>query len=673
MRLRLTTWNGVSINNASFYATVPIGVGNGVQAAQPSLLDMGDKPPLMTGKTLQATLYTFHVQLLGTTDAQYESQRDTLTNLFSALDPEYYDLVGEDIDDDDAEWSLTGTTVSSPTIVPEALNLYVITIAVKKPYWAKVESDETTFFVTSDTEDNDVEVAGNLVTQPVITFTPRTAKGSAGIQRFFVAIHPPAFPVGGLRAWQRTPIDLTPSGWDTAAEILAGDMLADGADVQVTVNGIVQPRWFGGGGIDDADTHVWTHLSFPGYPTMSLKTALDATTTPTSIQVQHDDSSLSAFGKTPNRLLAGTEIISYNSCTWEFVPDGASPHRKMLWTFSGLTRGAYNTTKASHSIDDEVHQVANEIWISWGDPDAVAPDEALNEKPAFDLENSTNETWIYDGRFSVEGSDNRLNWSNTPYKNGPGTLYTKEGNDGSSESNDADPWEVIGMKLKSILSGGTVLNDVTSKPAWKVVPSVGYFSVTYEGRYYRSGAEAGILSVGYQGNRGAYVPYSVIDPPVAEDTWEDFSGSFNPPNPYRGVFIVWLTGALGTTLPLPEAMAEINYLELELLYVPVVFIPPTIPASTVYILSGYIRNLENDHRILFRNIQMQIDAVLTIDCVNMTAMLSDGRDARPYLQFDGEIREEWMDMIGGTNTIQFYDADTNNIEIKFVTNGRNTI
>lgn len=673
MRLRLKSWNGVSLNDTSFECTTPVGAGNGTGAAQPTFVDMGDKYPVLSGKLLSGSLLTFQVGLKGTTDETREVQRDALYATFDVTDPEFGVLIGEDVDDGDEEWSITGLVVTPPMLVGGAvLNRYNITIALKVPYWSKVTADETSFTVTSDTETNEVVADGNVRSNPVITIQPKSVKGAANFQKFFVAIHPPPVGLGQTVYYTRQMMDLTPSGWDTATLIAGGDMEADGRDIVVTVNGVAQPRWFTG--INTADTHVWTYVSAPFYPQLVLKTALDSSTTPSTIQIQFADSELPSFSKTPCCLLLGTELVTYTELqAWEYVPNSTDPNRQKLWILSGITRGAYNTTKAAHLVGSEVHQVHNEIWVSWGDPDATVPDEALNEKPAFNLELSSNDQWVFDNQFSVEDATSPLGWSKTPYRYGPGLTYTKAENDGISEANDSDPWEVLGMLLKSIQSGSTVLNDVTSKPAWKVSTQSGFSHVYYEGQRYRSGSQGGVLTVGYQKSGGVYYGVQVIDSPVAAETWEPFSGEFDFPVSYHGVFLVWFTGALGTTLPLPFALAEITHLELDMLYPPSIFIPTTIAPSTGYVLSGYIENEENGHRITFLNVQMQVDDILTIDCVNMEATLSDGRDARPYLQFNGTVREEWMELLGGSNSIVFYDAGTDEVDITFSVSGRNTV
>lgn len=673
MRLQLISWNGHNINDDSNYNAI-ISPGNSMPSAIANFLDMGGATPRYINKTIGGGYLTFFVIARG----NIEQQRDELNEWFGITDTNVGTLLAEDLDNPGDTWHVKGYTITPPLATEGKPSQFAITLALNPVAWIKSTSDDTEFNITTSTETNSVTAGGNLKTNPVITITPKYEKGAISYRyRFFVAVHPPSIGFADLTNvkpyFQTIPVDLTPTGWDTAAIVTAGDMLPSGNDIRVIVNGIEQPRWFGGGGINSADTHVWTYLSMSSYTEMSLKTALDNSTTPTSIEIECYGLRTAAFDKVPSTLLIGSEIISYSQMSIETI--SATPQwSRWRITFSGLVRGVHESSKATHALDDEVHQIANEVWIVYNDPDAAAPDEGINDKPPFDLVNSTNSLWIYDGVFSVTGANSPLGHSQTPIQNGPGTLYTDEGNDGSLEGNFSDPWEVVGLKLKSILISGIAYSDTTSKPTWKFVTTTPIDSVQYSGRRYRSGSQSGVAYVGYpsSGKQGGVIQLAILAEPSTTAVWENFSDTVNYPNIAVTTFLVTMSGGLGTTLPLAESLTEINNLEITPRY-PVVVFTPTAIINASYTLSGYIENSVNGHRINFRNIPMLIDMVLTIDCENMTAEMSDGREMRPYLQFDGAIREEWMELEPGENPIVFYDEDTSDVDVVFSINYRNTI
>lgn len=672
MRLKVTSWNGHLINDGTNYESV-ISPGNAMPISTPNFIDMGESFPLLTGKTLGLGYFTFHIVLRG----NVETQRDELNKWFDVSDPDYGILLAEDLDTGD-DWYLTGTPVAPPMLENEKISKYSISLALKTPYWTTDLTEDTEFNIGSATETNTVAAVGNSKTLPIITISPRYEKGVVSYKhRFFVAVHPPSIETSDINnvkpRTQTIPVDLTPSGWDTAAIVLAGDMLPSGDDVKVVVNGLETPRWFGGGGINDADTHVWSYLTMPSYTKMLLKTSMDNTTTPSEIVVECLGFRTAEFDRVPGTLLTGSELITYTGISVQSI--NVTP-QWATWriTFTGLVRGVHESSKATHSIDDEVHHIANEVWVIYNNPDADAPDGSINDKPPFDLATSTNTEWIYDGAFSVTGASNPLSHSLTPVYNGPGTVYTNTENDGSLEGNFSDPWEVIGLKLKSIMVSGIVYSDTSSKPMWSLIASTPIDSIEYEGQRYRSGALGGTAYVGYPGTGkfGGIVQLAVLALPSAAETWEPFTDTVNFPDTAITTFIFSMSGGLGTTLPLAEALVEINYLKLTVRY-PVEVFTPTAVINTSYTLSGYIENSNNDHKITFRDIPMLIDMVLTIDCENMTAEMSDGRDMRPYLQFDGAVREQWMELEPGNNSIVFYDAETSDVDVTFFVDGKSTI
>ena len=79
MQIRITEWDGHSLQDSSFEAQVAIGAGNGMAPATATFIDMGQGDPVLGGKTLSGSSFTFRIQLKGATDSALEDQRDLLS------------------------------------------------------------------------------------------------------------------------------------------------------------------------------------------------------------------------------------------------------------------------------------------------------------------------------------------------------------------------------------------------------------------------------------------------------------------------------------------------------------------------------------------------------------------------------------------------------------------
>jgi len=388
MRMNITTWGATAINDGTNYkATIPIGIGNGMAAATPNFIDMGQGDPVLGGKTLAGTLFTFQVQLKGATDATREGQRDALASLFLPNDFTLQKLYATDEDDSDRVWYLEGFPVSPPMLAENALDLYNITLALSSPYWIESSLNTDTWVITASTETQVLTNVGNIAALPKFQITANGIK-SIGTDdyKFFCGVHTTGWATGGN--YPSIPLDITPSGLNTAALVTAGRLLASGDDLKVTVNGTVRKRWFGGGGINTTTTHIWTHISFSASPTMLLNDTMDNSTTPATLTVGYSDASVILPGNSCIQI--GNEFITYATAT----VDTAS---KTI-TFASLVRGAKGSSKAAHSIGASVYWIENDIWVSYNNPSATPPDPTgqANFEPAIDLANSTNSSWIYD-------------------------------------------------------------------------------------------------------------------------------------------------------------------------------------------------------------------------------------------------------------------------------------
>jgi hypothetical protein len=161
--MQLSTWDSHNIQDTSYSAKAFIGAGNGMAIATPNYIDMGQGDPVLGGKTLAGTLYTFHIICLGATAAAIETQRNALCGWFLPNDFTLRKLIGLDIDNGNKDWYLEGYPISGPTLVEGAKsNVFSVTLSLSTPYWIENDLNTNTWSVTADTETEVMANVGNV-------------------------------------------------------------------------------------------------------------------------------------------------------------------------------------------------------------------------------------------------------------------------------------------------------------------------------------------------------------------------------------------------------------------------------------------------------------------------------------------------------------------------------
>jgi len=661
MRMQLSTWNSHSIQDTSYKAMEMIGSANGMAPSTPNYIDMGGGDPILGGVTLAGASYTFHVQLLGTTDATVESQRDILNSWFRVNDTTPHQLVGLDIDNSNKDWYLEGIVISPPILVPGAVkNLYSITLALTSPYWIEVDANTNTWSITADTETEIMANAGNAVALPKFVITPKLPKGS-NLVRFkqFYAVYMNSTPISAtIKAkpgLYGLPFDLTNASLDTATIIGNGDMLSNGDDLGVSINGQYVDRWFGGGGINSATTSVWIFMSLSPAPVMTLKVALPNNgTVPAALYVTCTDLTNVHNLYQNSNLLIGSEIITYST----YTVDSAT---KTI-TFVPTARNAKNSSYAAHSIGAEVHWIQHDIWLTYGNSTATAPVIDDTKKPAIQLDVSTNDYWIFENFLHAiyVGSEN------APYgisRMATGSLnpnyfydafYTGE----HGTIDELDP--VLGIYQTALLQGGVVRADTNARCWWVFSHPCGIENFEATGEVYKNGAQYYVMyGLKLLGTKALtnYWQYATI---IADDTWTEIS---------LDVALVDIPDSVkfghdfntGNTYPVPYIRAELSSVNLS------IFNPPTSLGLTVdetmYKLSGSLENATTGESIIFNDLITRIDDAITIDCETQEIYGADGIRLRSMIQFGGPKRDDWLTFAKGNNSIVFTDVGTNRVDI----------
>lgn len=639
MRLKLVSWNGHNINDDTNYTAV-ISPGNMMPSATANFIDLGQSNPIFSGKTINGGYFTFHILLRGS----IEAQRDVLNSWFQLTESEAGVLLAEDLDNSNHKWYLEGYPVTPPMSEKEPAKLS-ITIALKQPYWIEYDENVTNWNITADTETQVVTNNGNVEALPVFEVTPNDAKGSNTIRgKLYVALSNENW--GDIGAYPTFPVDLTPSGWDTAAQILAGDMQSAGNDIAVTVDGVPTYRWLVG--INTSATHVWANVPLFIAPSLTLVTVMDNSTLPASLVCSFTAATVT-FPQN-STLKIGTEIITYSTVTVDNI-------LKQV-TFIPVERGAKGSTKAAHLAGVSVYWVKHEILITYGNPSASAPTQDETQQPAFYHDVSTNSSWVYTD-FSKIPLTGR---TQVPRFMGAATSFTAEDAAGNGQ---AEPYEVLGKELASIQQGDKVyVNNVWGRISFVHPGNISRLECDCE--KWRNSASFGTLK--FQSGSEILSETS----PASMNTWEPFAIDFNPADPQTNLYMDF-RGSLGTTLPVPIARVQMFNATLTFEYSPLItVIEQAIPAS-VYQLGALIENETNDEGIQVLSLQMVTGETVTIDCDELEASRADGTSIRGALDFTGAQRDEWLRLASGNNTIRFTDTGTNDVDVVIRFRGRNTI
>jgi hypothetical protein len=569
-----------------------------------------------------------------------------LNGWFSPADFTPHKLVALDKDNSDKDWYLEGYPVTPP-MISEGNAKYSVTLALTTPYWVENDLNTDTWNITGDTATKSITAVGNVPALPTFTITPNSAKDSgAGYElKTFKAIHTSGW------GMQSLPVDITGGGWDTATIVGAGNMLASGNDVRVSVNGVEVDRWVGGGGWNNAATKIWVNMNFSVQPTLALATTLNNSTLPATINVTYTDAEITIPQNSTFQI--GTELFTYSS----YIVNAST---KTI-AFTMLERGAKGSTKAAHTIADATYWIENEVWILYNNSAATARANYAPKEPAIDLVNSTNASFIYT-TFGLGYAKGLAPM--TPVRIGL-IHYLNNYVSKNSSGAPSDPPDVIGVGNAITGQYGDGRNNPAPfvYVAWAFYHAgiISNFAATGE-KYSGSTVPAWPLGIGV--SNGPVILYN-IPAPSTISTWE--AVNIDIANTTQNVyFYTW-----GEQVPQPCALAELDTVTLT------VGDPPTVTAigagQVNYTIGGSLKNNTTAETVVFNGVVTKTTLALTIDCENQEVYNADGRRVRGMLSFNGEKRDEWMTLQAGANTLAWSDTGTNDVTIVTTWRGRNTI
>jgi len=566
-----------------------------------------------------ATIRTLRAQLLRWFDPEDNAVNKLVITDDGTERPRYVDVICKSC----SPYQIKGTASS--------VGFKVSLVVSGDVRWRLTSDVTTTWLITATGQTKVVPNAGEDDAYPVYNIMPTAAKATGYTYRQW-------FPI----KWRSTN-----SGYkypikairDTDALIAAGKMQADGDDLRIFSDGVEIDRWLAD--INTATTDIWFNLDFARAPTLALKTAIAGAGSIDSIEFT-DEIEVSLL---PDRgiIMIGTEAFVY---TGRSLIDAS---------VTGVTREAKGTTIAAHNIADSCYWIQHDVYMVYGNPALVNPIVTDANKPCFELDLSTNTSWVYEtfGRTGSVYSGRWIGTGNLLLTGGIGRYVTTE----RAEEIIGAPYPVMGIWKDYDSSSGEYF-----KKSWYLTNPCGIINAAWTNGKKRAEDIAEFICYcryAVRGESGWRIQYT-IPAPTVPNVWE-----------------AWTKAAAA-------AWSEADTIELGLVIydsdVEIGDVTVTLSATdTPEITYGAEQgNYELDCTLtnnttgeaLYINFVMDEDTVLEIDTYNQViTWLKD--DSRQYQAISkSSNRKQMLKLLPGNNTLQFDDVGTDTVTITAVVTSR---
>lgn len=611
---------------------------------EPVMIERTGYWPMLGQIRRPARKLTFEIGIVGSNPTTLRAQLlkwfrpiPLLTDFTGAV---YKEFVIED--DDGSNDRYVEAVCRSIRAIPGTAELfYTVRLEVHRdPVWRKTSSTNLSLWtLTSGTDSEIFTINGDDIAHPVISITPRAALSGSYAHKRFIPLRWREADYGA----QTYPIDICNGAFDTAAEIGAAQMQADGDDLRVFINGIERDRWLNG--INTAATKVWVNFDFLPDVAMTLAEDLSGAGAIDSIRVNENISGVF----TPGIVQIGSEFFQFT--------DKINTTNDHILT--GVTRAAHGSTAAAHTTGDSVFWIQNEIYIMYGNSSVTAPVTDDRWKPILNLATSTNTSWVYADFGQTQTTGLRsASWIKGSAFGQPG-FYT------ANHATQATTWSEIGIN---------VTNQVTAQTGlWQLYNPCGITAANFtNGEHYATLSIASTHVVerimGFSAGVGWQTEYT-IPPPSTTGGWESWSRN-QTMSVTRLAVALWLQ--MFRLSPLDERQIEVAD-------VTVTLDSGKTPTTSIgaeqgaYLLDILITNINfqvdaNEFstnpgiRVKF---PMELDFALIIDTYNKTVTYEkDFSSQVQAVELYPSVRRDWFPLEGGTtNTLEFMGTGTTDLDI----------
>jgi len=725
MNLEIISFNGTSLNDSSFKAYFPKPSVMAGPEGDAGFVERSYFSPVFTYKRRKPRTLPIHIKMLGTVATNV----DTLKALFNPYSTDEYKLLVKDLNDSDKQYYVYGTPISIPDVDGQEM---VVNLWVADPVWKTETETSVSWSVTGTGDQESITVGGSFYSEPTFEITPTAAKSGGKAYRIFCPVYNPSttitytdypldivnnaldtaalvasttksntinqvggigtdltpFPIdgavgGGLPAsgtgycgteqfsFTISGSTLTPTARGlngTSAATHADDaiiylsmMEADGGDIQVTVDGIQDNFWLQD--INNATTQMWINVDLsPGYA-MTNGVLIAAAGAITTITLENSTANIDAINALPSngRLKIDNEMFSYTE--------------KNVTTrqFTGVSREAFGTAAAEHTVGDYVRWIEHEIYIYHGVHDL--PTFTVNDtyKPSIEL-NSTNTSWLYDSRFATTDSASR--WIDLtgawrqywPYLWSTYETYTRQANGASSAywyyesmssstpSTQSDTSNITFSVLGQYLTNGKSTNSEGAV----YIPS-GFTHVAATGKRWRQSASSTWFTTHmfrHATLSGSYIDTFDVTTPTVDATAQDWSqatvdlsGTFN----YL-VMIPYRSG--GST---EEVRLEVDTITLTIQSSNIPVVSTTDSSEYYHINASLINTTTGDYIDIDHYCNLNTALIINTSA-HTVADNNSGAYARGAIQLSN-YRHDWLKMTPGANVLQWDETGASGLTI----------
>lgn len=581
----------------------------------------------------------------------------TLTDPIAGLDENFGVIVADDLDDDLGggiyrQWQI----LCAPLNVAHENNLVTVLFLIKEPYWRVDQPETDTWNITASGQTHTFDAIGKLA-EPIFTINPTTDRSNAAYRRF-VDVQPPSTTIN----LGKYPLDIG-SALNTGALVAAGKALANGDDFRVWVDGMEVSRWFSG--FNTASTKIWTTLDWKTKVTLSLGEVIAGAGDLTYIQFKTDATNVAAFAKLPEN-----GIIKIGSEYFVYLAKDVAKNRVTCGTQPFVERAAKGSAAAAHAVSDTCIWIQHDIWFVYGNPGATAPELDLSQKPTFDLDSSTNTSWVYTDFFDYTNLYRPMRWFGQAYKT---SLY----NNSKQSRAYTETQGAFATALASVMG-----IDLLTAPfydqwrgesvsgEWHLTNPAGFISIAISsGKHYRN----------YTGT------YPIPEILGANDTLMNYENIYTIP--WTGSLSAWNPFTVSTTVfvktyiqvqirvqgQIPAAPSTVVWpnsyrVALEASTLTLGVSSAALPVVSVgaeqsgYLIDCIITNNENAYSLRITQ-PIPLNKQLIINCATHRAYLNDNTPVQGCVRRQNSRRTAWMVFEPGANELSFIDVDTGNITI----------
>ena len=452
---------------------------------------------------------------------------------------------------------------------------------------------------------------------PIIKISPTSGKTGAWLYKRWIPVRWNSDNFSG----GKYATDIVNNSLDTDA-LTTAKMQADGDDLRVFVDGVEVDRWLQD--MDTATTQVWVNLVFNSKQEATLDGAHDDEVT--TITVNEDIPYFPSSG-----------ILHVNSETITYTGKDDS-----LKQFTGCTRGAKTTSAAAQGDTDAIWWVQHDIWILYGNATAATPTADDDYKPMFELD-STNASWDYDNFREDAALSRPGSWKPVVISGGGGSFY------GGNQDTSATPYGELGQKH--------TINDMTRFIAYN---------------------PCGITNANFQ-NGEVYQDDSAvstwiwwIQSSADGSTWISEYDLGGETFPSASTWTAWsrnealTAGAIYAAIYFRSDPAsgkdccECSDVTLTIGDEPTITVGSEV---SNYDLDCTITNNTTGEAIKV-TYSMQLNEELEVDSDDKTViLLDDNSNEFQALELMGTLRNKWLPLNVGNNTLQFDDVGTGNVTI----------